>query len=209
MNTIATTENATAAPAQDAGTKTIRRDRPVSRAASATRKTLELGCGPNPNPDFVNMDITDYGRNDIIVADLNTVTLPFPENEFDHVRAMMVLEHLVNLGHAIHEIHRVLKVGGTIDLTVPHYSGTDAWCDPTHIRGFTSQTMLFWTTANPSNYFAKNKKALFKVVTNEIRIAPTMPILDVIPKMLGPRLYDRLLAHIIPAQVIHVILEKI
>src|SRR5579862_8754014 len=202
MNTIDAVDNSTQ---QDEG----RSPRAAAPNSAIKRKTLELGCGPNPNPDFINVDITNYGRKDIIVADLNTASLPFPADEFDHVRAMMVLEHLTNLSHAIAEIHRVLKVGGTIELTVPHYSGTDAWSDPTHIRGFTSQTMLFWTTENPSNYFFADKKPLFKVVSNEIRIAGKMPILDVIPKLLTPRIYDRLLAHIVPAQVIRVILEKI
>jgi ubiquinone/menaquinone biosynthesis C-methylase UbiE len=39
--------------------------------------------------------------------------IPYPDSTFDLVHARSVIEHVVNLKMAFHEIHRVLKPGGT------------------------------------------------------------------------------------------------
>ena len=45
--------------------------------------------------------------------------LPFPDNTFDCVVTSEVLEHIQNDVAAIAELHRVLKPGGTLGVTVP------------------------------------------------------------------------------------------
>jgi len=45
--------------------------------------------------------------------------LPFPDNTFDSVVTSEVLEHIQNDVVAISELHRVLKPGGTLGVTVP------------------------------------------------------------------------------------------
>ncbi|MGA0117261.1 MAG: class I SAM-dependent methyltransferase [Ilumatobacteraceae bacterium] len=45
--------------------------------------------------------------------------LPFPDNTFDCVVTSEVLEHIQNDVAAIGELHRVLKPGGTLGVTVP------------------------------------------------------------------------------------------
>lgn len=45
--------------------------------------------------------------------------LPFPDNTFDTVVTSEVLEHIQNDVAAIAELHRVLKPGGTLGVTVP------------------------------------------------------------------------------------------
>lgn len=47
------------------------------------------------------------------------VHLPFPDDTFDRVIAAEVLEHIPDDEGAIAELHRVLKPGGTIAVTVP------------------------------------------------------------------------------------------
>jgi SAM-dependent methyltransferase len=45
--------------------------------------------------------------------------LPFADNTFDRVVTSEVLEHIQNDVNAISELHRVLKPGGTLGVTVP------------------------------------------------------------------------------------------
>jgi ubiquinone/menaquinone biosynthesis C-methylase UbiE len=45
--------------------------------------------------------------------------LPFPDNMFDHVVSNCTIEHIPDDSAALREMHRVLKPGGTLALTVP------------------------------------------------------------------------------------------
>jgi len=47
------------------------------------------------------------------------VFLPFPDDTFDRIIAAEVLEHIPDDEGAISELHRVLKPGGTIAVTIP------------------------------------------------------------------------------------------
>jgi SAM-dependent methyltransferase len=47
------------------------------------------------------------------------VFLPFPDDTFDRIIAAEVLEHIPDDEGAIAELHRVLKPGGTIAVTIP------------------------------------------------------------------------------------------
>jgi SAM-dependent methyltransferase len=45
--------------------------------------------------------------------------LPFPDETFDRIVCSEVLEHIPDLDTAVSELHRVLKPGGTMAVTVP------------------------------------------------------------------------------------------
>lgn len=49
------------------------------------------------------------------------VFLPFPDDTFDRIIAAEVLEHIPDDEGAIAELHRVLKPGGTIAVTIPSW----------------------------------------------------------------------------------------
>lgn len=51
----------------------------------------------------------------------DALRLPFPDDTFDRVVAAEVLEHIPDDRHAITELVRVLKPGGTIAVTVPRF----------------------------------------------------------------------------------------
>ena len=48
--------------------------------------------------------------------------LPFPENTFDIVSAVDILEHLQDEEPFVRELRRIMKPSGTLYLTVPHYN---------------------------------------------------------------------------------------
>ena len=60
---------------------------------------LNLGCGKDIKDGYVNLDIVDYGGNQI--HDINTFPYPFPENNFDEIYASHILEHIVNFNKTI------------------------------------------------------------------------------------------------------------
>jgi SAM-dependent methyltransferase len=58
----------------------------------------------------------------------STLALPFADGAFDRVIASEVLEHIPADGRALAELHRVLRPGGTMAVTVPAWLGeTVCW----------------------------------------------------------------------------------
>lgn len=70
--------------------------------------------------DFENYITADIQLKDFKMADFNTESFPYPNNYFDTVTAWCVLAHLENPHHFIREVHRILKTGGFLILTLPH-----------------------------------------------------------------------------------------
>jgi glycosyltransferase involved in cell wall biosynthesis len=81
---------------------------------------LNLGCGMYPLPGFINVD----SRKEV-AADLfcDALALPYEENTVDEIYAGHLLEHLTwDEGQAaLRHWHHVLKIGGTIMITVPDF----------------------------------------------------------------------------------------
>lgn len=108
------------------------RFRKIFRHIPKNSRILDLGCGYNGKflqkireniSSGVGVDISvNYNISDskikLIAHDLNE-KLPFPENEFDVVISLAILEHLLNPELSLEEIHRVLKPGGILLLTTP------------------------------------------------------------------------------------------
>ena len=63
-----------------------------------------------------NLNLTDV---DLRIGD--ATTLPWSDNQFDHVYVMWFLEHLPNPLQVLKEARRVLKPGGTITITETDY----------------------------------------------------------------------------------------
>ena len=71
---------------------------------------LNLGCGKDLKEGYVNLDIVDYGGNQI--HDINKFPYPFADNYFDEIYASHVLEHIDNFNKTITELYRILKPNG-------------------------------------------------------------------------------------------------
>lgn len=95
---------------------------------------LDVGCGAGilmseleQYGNVYGIDVSalavDYckkrGLPNVTVDDLAKLT--FPNEQFDVVIALDVLEHIENDAQAVSEIHRVLKPGGTVIIFVPAF----------------------------------------------------------------------------------------
>lgn len=54
------------------------------------------------------------------IVDLNTETLPFPDENFDAVTILAVLEHVFDPPLVVQEIHRILRYDGILIIDVPN-----------------------------------------------------------------------------------------
>ena len=100
-------------------------------------KRVNLGCGLKKIEGFVNVDSNPTVKPDIEV-DLNQFPWPFADNEFDHIVAKDVLEHLGTAPDdfikVIKEMYRITNNGGIWEVQSPHWRCDTALDDPTHKR---------------------------------------------------------------------------
>jgi SAM-dependent methyltransferase len=93
---------------------------------------LDIGCGKNKKEGFTGVDALPFDGVDV-VHNL-TDRWPWDDGAVDEIHASHVIEHF-NAGQRcfiFNEMHRVLKVGGTVTLIAPHWASNRAYGDPTH-----------------------------------------------------------------------------
>jgi hypothetical protein len=93
---------------------------------------LNIGCGTNIIAGYINVDHAACYKPDV-VADLEQ-GWPWPDNSVDEILASHILEHIANFKHITQSIYRVLKIGGFVDIRVPHPRHDHFLGDPTHVR---------------------------------------------------------------------------
>ncbi len=104
---------------------------------SDSRIKLDIGCGPYKRKGYIGVDLDKQPGVDILG---DTTRLPIAEGVASHIHTRNTLEHLPQLFEALREFYRVSREGGTIEITVPHFSSYEYWRDPTHIRPFSVYT---------------------------------------------------------------------
>ena len=88
---------------------------------------LDIGCRDGglrrflpPDIRYQGIDITpEFVGPDILIQDISG-GIPFPDATFDYVFCIEVLEHVPNPFGTMSEIHRVLRPGGVLTLSVPN-----------------------------------------------------------------------------------------
>lgn len=104
---------------------------------------LNLGSGSQPMEGCVNVDVVALADVDV-VHDLDVVPWPWDDASVGHIVAQDVFEHVANPVAFMTESHRVLEMGGTLQIKSPHFRHQDAFTDPTHRRFCTPHTWDYW-----------------------------------------------------------------
>lgn len=109
---------------------------------SAKALRLNLGCGPNRLPGYVNVDL--YGTPDVR-CNLEETPWPWDSDSVEEIRMAHVLEHLgqspqVFIG-VMKELYRVCRHGARVYIRVPHPRHDFFLGDPTHVRPILPATL--------------------------------------------------------------------
>lgn len=96
-------------------------------APQLSGRLLDVGCGTKPYrklfgvTDYVGLDIDSEPTRKRGAADVlyGGNQFPFADGDFDSILCNQVLEHVFNPDELLGEMHRVLKPGGKLLLTIP------------------------------------------------------------------------------------------
>lgn len=168
------------------------------------RRVLNLGCGNKQREDAVNLDITDSTRPDV-VHDLDDRPWPLPDGQFDEVLAHDVIEHLDDVIGTMEEIHRVCRDGAVVRITLPHFSCSNAFTDPTHRHYFGWFSFHYCTGEHEFSFYTN---ARFRRRRSEIVFAPTL-VNKLVWRIANrwPAEYERRWAWLFPAWFLYFELE--
>lgn len=128
----------------------------IAKAALAGRFRLNLGCGLDVLPGWVNVDAVQ-AHPSVEVWDLEEMPWPFEDMSASEIRAVDVFEHIepkLRPGFIV-QCHRILTPGGYLRMQTAHYTCMDAYTDPTHYGAFTEYSFDFWIPGT-IHYRAKN-----------------------------------------------------
>lgn len=101
-----------------------------TEAQSPAPRKLNVGCGLDIRSGWVNLDMVDYGGNQIV--DLNKYPWPFPDNHFDYIYCSHILEHMGNFNAVVTELFRVGQPDAILEVRVPFFLSTKYYSEPDH-----------------------------------------------------------------------------
>jgi SAM-dependent methyltransferase len=108
---------------------------------------LHMGCGETRVENAVNVDYIKTDATDVV---FNLETVPWdwaPDEFFEHIEAVDIIEHFVHVIPVINEMYRVLKPGGTIHIHTTHWQTPNSFTDPSHFHYFTEHSFDYWDPA--------------------------------------------------------------
>jgi SAM-dependent methyltransferase len=141
---------------------------------------LNLGCGHDILPGWVNVDASDQLGPGVEVWDLDEREWPFETGSAEEIRGIDIYEHVWDPVGFMIECHRVLRPGGVLRLQTSYWQCVDAYTDPTHKRFSTLDSFDFWVPGTP--YYAASNTQMGGMVFEKIKVEvnPATGQLDVI-----------------------------
>lgn len=131
---------------------------------------VNIGAGKTFIPGFINIDISD--RADISL-DLNHERLPFDDNSVDLVFSKHTFEHFDNYLHAIAEIHRVMKHGAELLVSVPYVTLTEYnLVNPYHKQHFNEFSFDFFDPQLLHGSAAEKGAVKFRKIIHRFHYTP-------------------------------------
>jgi SAM-dependent methyltransferase len=169
-------------------------------------KVLDIGCDgkkyASPGDEVVGLDIQKFPDVDVIF-DLEKAPMPFPDEAFDMVHSNHNLEHINNRVQLMDEIWRVLKPGGTFDVTVPHHSNPIG--KRLDHQGYFSMQAFDSLVPGEKEKYIRGK---FVVVERHIRLLAPFRFLEGFVDRY-PDFYEWRFSTLIPAVEVHFKLKKV
>lgn len=154
------------------------------RSVAPPRVKLNLGCGKDRLPGFVNVDKFEASQPDRVV-DLEQTPWPFADDCATEVLMKHVLEHLGRDSDTFlaiwKELYRVCAPGASVRIVVPHPRHQDFLQDPTHVRPilpelfthFSLEWNRRWASKGlPGTPLAEYLGVDFSIVNVELRLDP-------------------------------------
>jgi SAM-dependent methyltransferase len=116
---------------------------------------INFGSSGTNKPGFINVDIRASVNPDVI-HDLNVFPYPFEDSSADTIELVHVLEHLDKPFQAMEEFHRILKPGGILYISVPHFSR--GFTHTEHSHGFDVSFPYYFTMRFPNQFYGVEYK---------------------------------------------------
>lgn len=126
---------------------------PTQEVPSSQGLRLDLGCGSRKREGFLGVDRIRMPGVDFVCDLTQTPWVltgnTLPDGSVDAIVCSHFLEHLTNLNGAwertrfFNEVHRVLRVGGTIEIIVPHWCSNRFYGDPTHKEPWSEMSFYY------------------------------------------------------------------
>jgi len=106
---------------------------------------LIAGAGPNSTKQdgIIRIDIIPQWAD--VVCNIFKEKMPFEDESFEEIEASHIMEHCQlneDFIHTMKEFRRVLKVGGTLYIEVPHKDSPSAYESIEHSRYFTENSFM-------------------------------------------------------------------
>lgn len=105
---------------------------------------LNLGCGRDIRPGWVNVDSFAAPGVDLVVDLDANPHLPYPDNSVEHIEGSHVIEHLHHPLPLMQELWRVAKPDALCVFRCPYGSSDDADEDPTHVRRLFAGSWIYF-----------------------------------------------------------------
>lgn len=134
-------------------------------------RRLNLGCGYDIRPGYVNVDTSELPGVDAVIAmDPFHPCLPFADEQFDEIIAFHVLEHVAHRPMIIEELWRIARHNARIKIKLPDRNHSDAFLDPTHFSYWEADTIDFYLPGHLRSYYSPAKFGLLRkdTTTREI-----------------------------------------
>jgi SAM-dependent methyltransferase len=122
-------------------------DWPAIVAKAETGRVLHLGAGLKHIPGALTVDLNPETGADV-TCDLDALPWPFPDDSFDAVVGLSIIEHLNDFLGIMGQIHRILRPNGTAHILVPHFSSAASFVDPTHKQHLSARSCDYFLTGS-------------------------------------------------------------
>ena len=127
-------------------------------------RILEIGSGLRPYPAKADEEVVHLDRKPLPhveqVWDLSQLPWPFPDDAFDRILAVDVIEHLPDTCAVIEELWRISRPGARLTVRVPHWGSYRAHRDPTHQAFFDEHSFDYFGLGEYSFYSSARLKVL-------------------------------------------------